>query len=387
LDGIAHARGAQMGTLVEARLGRFEADTTHLLRVAAAWLGREGLALDHRSLNLRFIPILEQYPEYAEVWVTGPSGSEWMLRRRPDGTWLNRLSGSQEQDDTRRFLEWSNPETLIKDERRPSNYAPLRQPWMKKALATPPGQITWSEIHLLPDSNQPGITATLRLPPAGGQGLLLGMDLRLADLAHYLNSIGLGHKGFVVLLSIQGRLLGLSNLNGGSDYALRDNLVFQPVLSLDLGPLRQGLDFWLGRGVEPLIEQLILHDLDLWHVGFHKLALGGEGLWLGVFLPLSEVLPGLYLRLAILGALLLAVWSGALLMGRRLGRTFSVPLEALVVRSHRIARLDFATLPQIHSHIREIRHLALSQDQMRNALSTIYRDLQLRRNYSAPSPP
>jgi hypothetical protein len=373
LNGIAQARGAQLGGLVESRLGRLDTETGRLLQIAAAWLTGEGLALNHQSLNARFMPILEQYPEYAEVRVADSSGSEWMLRHRSDGTWLNRLNRPHAKDNRQRFLEWSTDRTLSKDERRPSDYASLRQPWVKKALAAPRGQILWSEVHLLAKSRQVGITAAMRLAATGERELLLSLDLRLANLAPNVNKLGLGHKGLAILLSIQGRLLELSELSGE---AASRHAVFQSVVGLELGPLKRGINLWLGRGAESTVEHVILHNGTLWHVSFRRIGFGDEGLWLGVFLPLSDLLPHLYLRLALPLLVVLVAWGSVLLMGRRLGKAFRVPLEELAVRSYRIGGLDFAPLPPIQSSIREIRHLALVQNEMRDALSYAYQELQ-----------
>jgi signal transduction histidine kinase len=376
VDSMARARISQISALVEGQVTRLTVTTERLLQLAADWLASGTLPLDHLSLNQRFIPLLKQTPEYATMLVADTAGSEWMLTRRADGGWTNRLSGSDDQPGTRRYLQWSDTQTLEGDEQRETDYETRSRPWFRKAMETGPGEVGWTEIYRFFTGQEPGVTAVRRVE--GGPSpreLVVGLDLRLLDIARYLNSLQLGQRGLAVLLTKEGRILGLTRLERGVHQPLRQDLVFRPVLGVDLGPLQQGVDLWLERGQGTLQDRLLVHDFGLWHVGFRRLNLGDQGLWLGVFLPLSELIPGVSLQLLILAAGLALGVLGVGYVGLRTARRFSRPLEALAAESQRIGTLDFTPAPPLDSDLLELQRLALAQETMRGLIADAHREL------------
>jgi signal transduction histidine kinase len=370
IDGIAGARIGRLAGLVESQANRLAADTERLLRIAASWLTLDDMSLDHRSLNRRFMPILAAYPQYSSMLIADSDGSEWLLFRKSDGTWLNRLTSPRDQDGKHRFLHWDDSDTLVRDERLDSDYRPTERPWFREASSRPPGETAWTEIYRFFTSDEPGVTAALRVPAKeDGKDLILALDLRLVDIARYVDSHPLGERGLAVALSGEGRILALSHLSGEPHLPAPDELVFRPVLGLDYGPLQEGVDLWLSRGEQPLRDRVIVHDWEPWKVGFRELDLGDEDLWLGAYLPVSELIPGLFAQISVFGLLLLAAVAAALYLALRTARRFSLPLELLAFNSRRIGDLDFAKPPRIESPIQEIDQLAGAQDTMRALLA------------------
>ena len=376
LDSVARARISQLAAAVEARVQRLVLDTDRQLKIAGRWLAGGGLSLDHGTLNRRFMPILSQYPEYSAMLIADMAGSEWMLYKKPDGSWLNRLTTPEDADGSHRFLHWRSSRTLEREENLPSDYNPLKRPWFREAMTTPRGQAAWTEIYRFFTAKRPGITASMRIAAGDSNGdLIIGLDLLLSDIAHYLRNVRIGRKGLAVLLSAEGRVLGVTDLTGGEEPAPPESLIFQPVTEVALGPLQKGLGLWQSRGERPMEDRLIWHDWELWHVGYRKLDLGDEGVWLGVHLPVSELIPGLYLQLLVLAAVLLLAIGGVLTLAVRTARGFSRPLEQLADNSRRIGDLDFSAPGQIESEVREIAQVARAQDEMRRLLASAHDEL------------
>lgn len=375
IDSIAADRIGRISTRVETHLLRLGEDTDRLLYIAADWLRGDGLALNHRSLNRRFMPLLARFPAYSSLLIAGSGGNEWMLFRRTDGTWLNRLTAGDETDDTRRFLSWKNADTLLKDERLASDYSPLQRPWFRQALESPPGEPVWTEIYRFHTSGKPGITAALRIPGVDDASMVLGLDLQLEDIARYLASLNLGERSHAVLITEEGRLLGSSGLPQDDQTPTAAELVFQPVIGLPLQPLKKGFDLWLHRARQPLEDHLTLHHGEIWHLGYRRLQLGERNLWLISFLPLSELVPGLYMHLMALFGLLLLSLFAAIGVSRRTARLLSQPLGQLAANSRRIGELDFASPPPLPDAPYEVRELARAQDRMRDLLSTAHAEL------------
>jgi signal transduction histidine kinase len=376
LDGIAGARTNQLAARIEAEAERLATDTDRLLRIAGGWLALDGTALDHRSLNHRFMPVLAGYPQYAAMLIAGADGSEWMLFHKTDGSWLNRLIDPREGKGTHRFLHWKDADSLERDERLPSDYAPTERPWFRRAAQEPPGKTVWTEIYRFHTTKEPGVTAAHRLAAASpGKDLVLALDLRLADIARNLDSRLVGERGLAALLSNEGRILALTGPQGDQGRARREDLVFRPVLGVEQGPLQRGVDLWLSRGDEGLDDRLILQGGEPWRVAFRRLDLGTEPLWLAVFLPVSELIPGLRGYLLAFAVLLAAAVAAVLVLARRTARRISLPLEELAGQTRRVGDMDFAPGAPVRSTVREVEQLARSQDRLRARVGEAYEAL------------
>jgi hypothetical protein len=370
LKKLARIQTNLLATRIESRLLRLGQDTERLLGTAADWLEGTDLILDHPNLNRRFMPLLARFPEIVTLRVAEPGGSEWMLFRKSDGTWLNRLSSPQDRDGTRRFLHWSATGSLERDERLSSNYDPRQLPWLPQVLEGPEGQTWWSHIQRLTGTGGPGITAVRRVRVDGGHDLVVALDLELTDVARVLLRYRPPGQAFAVVLSEDGRVLGLSASAEEEVGALHKDLLLQPVIGKQIGPLQQGIRLWLSRGEQPLGDQPILHHGEPWQVGFRRLKLGGGSVWLGVFLPWNEVFPSIFRHLALLGLLLLLSLGVGLLLARRLASVLDRPLESLVMQNRRIGELDFEPPSPLASDLYEIRELAHAQDEMRARLAS-----------------
>jgi len=374
LESVAHARIAQLAITVETRVQRLAVDTERQLRIAGQWLSGGTLPLDHQALNRRFMPILAQNPQYSSMLIADPAGNEWMLSRKPEGGWLNRLTTPREGEEAHRFLEWRDNNTLEREEQRPSEYDAKLRPWFLGAMAMPVDRTAWTGIYQFFTSKKPGVTASMRINGPDGNGeLIVGLDLLLDDIARHLSKVRMGRKGLAVVLSREGRLLGVSGQSGARTSP--ETLIYRPVIEIDLGPLQQGLGLWREGGSRPGQDRLIWHDWELWHIGYRRLDLGKERVWLGVHLPLSELIPGIYLQLLALAAVVVIAVGGVLSLVLATARGFSRPLEQLAENSLRIGDLDFSTPEPVESEIQEVTQLAQAQDQMRRMLASAHEEL------------
>jgi hypothetical protein len=263
LNRIAKARVGEIGGQVAPPVLGLAQDGERLLRVAAVWLGREDLALDHQSLNKRFLPLLAQLPDINSLRIADQSGNEWLLGRAADGVWFNRLTAAADKaQPTRRFLRWKDLDTLAKDERQTSDYQPLDQPWLQKALKAGPGKLVSTEIGRLGGGNDLGTTLALATEPIRGRpSWVLALDLRLQGLTGTLNGLQLGNRGMVLAFSEQGRVLAHSRAERHNAPVRPEQLVLTSVVGLELGPLQDGIGRWLGRNELPLEDGLFIHEI------------------------------------------------------------------------------------------------------------------------------
>ncbi len=316
LDSAAHERTEAIAARLESRLSDLRTDAERLIRVGTDWLAAGDLALDHRSLNRRFIPVLDRLGEIDSVYIADTVGNEWMLRRQPDGIWLNRLSGAEEkQAEMLRFLTWKSLDQLMEDSKRPSDYQTAQQDWYRKTTQAQPGTLIWTQVQRLPGSSIPGLIAAMRLPTADERGLTIAVALRLSDIHQEITRLPLGENGQAALLTAQGQLLDFSATTGLDHRTHR----FTSMLALETQPLREAFDRWLARDEQSSGQQRLILKSTFWYLGYRPLPLGTENLWLLAILPVQELLPGAWIRLALLaGIFILAL----LLAGVAAGRAF-----------------------------------------------------------------
>lgn len=379
LEELAGARVAALETRARVRVQALTQDAERLARVAADWLARDEPALDHRSLNRRFMPLLAQYPAHGVLRVTDTAGNEWSLARDPEGGWRNRLTAAGNQQVNQRVLIWQDPDRLRQDRREPSDYQPLAQPWFKGALEARPGQIPWTEVFPLPGSGGPASILALPVPPGPGRpSLVVALEVDLGGLLEAVRPHD--PAASLILFSGQGRLLGHHRLPLPESRGMP--APFSSVVALE-SPLAPGIRAWLGRGSEPLADRLFLEGLKPWYVGFRTLPLGDETLWLGVYLPLSELLPGLPARLLALTGLLILVLGLGYLVAWRLARGLGQPLRRFATDLKRLEGLDFSPPPPLPCQLEEIIRLAAAQERARRALGGAW---EARRQAPAPPP-
>lgn len=377
LDRIALARVGEISAQTGASVAGAYRNAENLLWIAANWLSKEDLALDHQNLNRRFIPLLAQYPDLVGLRIADGSGNEWLLNRNPDGTWLNRLvSAADKSQPTRRFLRWKDGEILAGDERRDSRYIPQDQPWFQKATQAGPGKLVATEIGRLEDRGDLGAMLALALPDSRARhGVVVGVELSLKEVTSQLSALRLGDRGLALLFTDAGQILGHSR-------AERFGLTYQPgelmlasVVGLDLGPLQDGIGRWLGRDELPLEDALFVHNFDLWSGSYRSLPWGDTKLWMGVYLPLSEMLTWLPYRLIAFGLVVVLVFAIGKLVAIALARSIVQPLNQIGENVRRISRWDFALSEHIHSSMEEIERLAAAQERMRANLRRAWKFL------------
>ncbi len=308
LNGAASDRADAEAARLSARLSDLRTDAERLIRVGTDWLTAGDLGLDHRSLNRRFMPVLEQLEGIDSVRIADTRGNEWMLRRESDNRWLNRLSSAADAETgEHRFLIWRNLQELQEDKRQASDYSPDTQEWYKLSLQTTPGVLIWTQVHSLAGSGKPGIIAAMRLPHKGDNPLFIAVALRLTGLKPGAGGAQEGSTTQAALITAQGQFLDVSDNAGLDPAAYR----FKSLLNLDDHPLKPAFTQWLERKQNQRGQESFWRLDGPWYVAHRALPLGDEQLWLLSLTPLSALLPNLPLRLGLLvGLFVLALFVG-----------------------------------------------------------------------------
>lgn len=373
IHGLAQAEMGLVSQQVESRIQRLFDAVQLSLRNSRAW-GMNG-ELDHSQLvrfNAYFFPVIANHTEISSVIFADDTGQEILLLHTPDGKWVNRLSHAAKWGRKSYWLTWSAGQTLEKSEVRYDDYDAREQPWFKGAMALPQAdQQHWTDAHVLPASQVAGITVSMRWKGRDAQRFVIAHHVNLHTLSRLTTGLQLGNRGVAALISEGGAVLGLPHVpERVTDAQIRAAELRAP-LQQQLPGIASGFAHWRGLGQPADRIHVFNHAQAPWFSLFRAFSVGEHQMWLAVFAPEGQFIPGrpgdLGLLLVIT-ALSLAVGS---LVAWRVAKRFAEPLQALTRESERIGQLDLqapVACGPLQARWREIESLAQAQETMRQRL-------------------
>ncbi len=319
---------------------------------------------DPRTASTILIPILSAIPQMASINTGDERGNVFLLARRKD-EWLSVLvkggTGTaewQQMDATGRVLnKWMDK----------LDFDPRTRPWYKLVEGRSDQAIHWTAPYGFVPSDDPGITAAVRVD-VPKNSYVLAFDILLEDLSEFVQKIKVPGNGKVFVLTNDGRVLVPPS---GSGQELHGLLLKRPE-DLSMPLLAEGVRLWRDR--QDLAPFQFAHEDETWWCGIRRYDLGPEEkFWIGVLIPERDLLgESLRDQLALLLVTLLAL-GVATLMALYLSRSYSAPLQALVEHSSRLQTLRTDVEVDVESRLSEVRQLAEAQENMRRALDSFAR--------------
>jgi len=229
--------------------------------------------------------------------------------------------------------------------------------------------IAWTDVYPLFTTKKPGISASIAARDRTGRVLIVAYDLLLDEIAQFSTSASPSTHGRLFVLTDDDRLLGPPRDERSDASARRSAAILQP---LDLAGYPQAsaaLAAWRTDHARAPGQFRIRLGGAMWWAGFSPFEIGGgKILWIGVLLPEADLVPAatahqrMILAVGVLALLL------ALLAASWLARRISTPLTALAGQARRIAGLDLAPAPEVHSPIAELAVLSRTIAETRAAL-------------------
>ena len=335
---------------------------------------------DPEEFNHFFKPLLSVNQLATSVVAGENNGQGWMLLQEGEGRWRNRFTDVPRWGQAQRIYLYA-PDGHIDMAVQSQNYDPRLRPWYVAALSTTqPDDIAWTAPYRFFTTQEPGITASIRLiPPTSGSATLsadgslndgaLGLDLKLTDLSSLTMSAQVGTHGLALVLTEDERVLALPrNVAAISPGAWADR-VLQPPGRLELPEVDAAVALWRRSGRQSLeMQSFPLHGA-IWLLSAQPYQLGTQRLWMLSLAPQHDFAPSWTSLLTVVGvALLLLLVPVGWLVSRQVRRV-AEPLELLARHSQRIGQLDFAQPAEpVQSSVREIQQLADAHSYMRELL-------------------
>ena len=320
------------------------------------------------EFNRLFQPVLVQSPQLTSVVAGTSDGRGWMLLEKPGGAWMNRFTDIPGRGNEQVFIDWAaDGSRRVRRER--VDYDPRSRPWYTGAVSAMASRgVYWTDPYVFFTTGDLGITASTAVLMPDATRLALGMDIKLLDISRTTSQIVVGTHGYVLLLTVNGRLVGIPRSAGGPDERRFRDLALKPVSALGTPEIDAGFDRWQRLGRRDGVVRYASNGAT-WLTAFQKIQYGNQAFWVAVFAPEADFIPPWQPMAKALLGIFATVLLLSFLLARRYTRRFSDPLEALAANSARVAQLDFDEGSPVESDIEEIEQLAAAQKKMRGMLN------------------
>ncbi len=377
----------------ELQLERFFAPAIRRLQLLASW-GAAGLlpAQDGAAMNRWLVPLLQSDPHLSAVMVADERGREHIVFHLGQ-TWRSRQMVRDLSHDRAVVTEWSEQQPVPNVTWQDTDYDPRRRPWYRGALEAsrrdvrepsgPSASVYWTDPYVFFTTGRPGITAALAFRGHDGVVCVAGFDVLLSDISAFTTGLRPGTQGKVLVLTGDGRVIGLPNDPRFHDSTARAGFLLKRPEELQLPVVAEAVQRLSSRPGGPGQPLRFTAGGEPWWADLRWFQLGNaRQLAMVVMVPESDLVGNLrYLQIGTL-VLMLAGLALAIVRAAQLARRYSEPIVALARDSERISRGDLDAGPPIASPISEVTRLVDTHERMRIGLRTLLkleRDLQLAR--------
>jgi serine/threonine protein kinase len=293
LDETANTVEAQLDVLFEPVHGA--------LLTAVRWAAAGELDVDDpRALNRYYMPLLDSIEAATSTLRADAKGREYMLLSRAGEGWRTRttLPGAPSQ-----LRDWTQDGELIETWTDERAYDPHDRPWYRGGAALREQArrarldgnahpVFWTSPYRFFTTHDLGISVSSPATGPSGREFVLAFDVKLGDITRATLDLPQGiERGQVFVLDEKLRVLGLPRETKGLSPEQRDELLLEPIKTLDAAPIsRAAFLEWQRRGRDgPFRFELGEGEDDNFWVGFrHVDKPDRPRLWIGVVVPESH---------------------------------------------------------------------------------------------------
>ncbi|HEY8974540.1 MAG TPA: hypothetical protein VIN75_10000, partial [Burkholderiaceae bacterium] len=309
-------------------------------------------------------------PAVSSVTIADDSGREVLLRKAGPGQFRTRSTDPQAHPGTEVDATWTLDGRLVERTTAASDYDARRRPWFVQVHETPPGpEVVWTEPFTFRSTGRPGLSAVVQWKTPDGRVNSSTTDVTLDDISRFTRGFEVSAHGFAVVLTDDGRLVGLPGGAAAVDDARAAALALQPIAALGQPALAAAFDDWRAQGSPPGTALRLGVGGQAWLAHFSRIAIRGRAsLHVAVLAPESDFALVGTRQWATLAAILLVTLLLTAAAALSVARRFARPLRQLSEESERIGRLDLARPVQVASPWREVADTAAAQESMRQDL-------------------
>lgn len=168
--------------------------------------------LDNNALEQYFLSQLENNPHLAGIYLGKQDGSFVYVMRNDEG-YRTKIISTQAERETQLIYRDASLNETSREFDPTDTYTPLERPWFKQAKESQ--KLIWTEPYMFFSTKQPGITAALPVSTLESSELgVLGVDIEIAGLSSFVNSIPISRNGKAYIQTHNGIMVAFPDLEG-----------------------------------------------------------------------------------------------------------------------------------------------------------------------------
>jgi adenylate cyclase len=180
---------------------------------------------DGDRLERYALEVMRAFPQIAMINIGDEAGNFLMPKRLPDGTIATK---SIDRRVSPPLTTWKyrnqNQEVVKINTSTTDTYDPRPRPWYQAAKQT--GGLCWSDLYFFYTDKKPGVTTSYPMVDARGQILgVIGCDIEISDLSHFLKSLKIGKNGLAFIFNEKNELVAFPDaaklIDPGEDGVIR----------------------------------------------------------------------------------------------------------------------------------------------------------------------
>lgn len=190
----------------------FLAGPAGLTELSARLLGGGILPMDNQTkLERLAMECLRSQPQVSMFLMGDRQGNFVFAKPEADGGIATKFINRQVKPPPTTWKYWDTALQVIKTETNITDqYDPRLRPWYQGAEAKK--GISWTDLYIFYTGNKPGITVSYPILDAQGNVAgVIGCDIELAQLSHFLQSLKIGKNGLVFIMNEKQELVAFTD--------------------------------------------------------------------------------------------------------------------------------------------------------------------------------
>ncbi|MGE4296614.1 MAG: adenylate/guanylate cyclase domain-containing protein [Desulfovibrionaceae bacterium] len=310
-----------------------------------------------------------------------PDGSYFMVRRMPDGSRSAQVVTLAKGRAMGRWMhannEWSA--TLHDTEDSLDTAQGLTQtPWYQRAVGR--GEMVWTDVYIFDEEKTPGLTCAVPVQADGVIQGVVGVDVSVGNLAFFLNRLTIGTHGKAYIINRQGEIISMPLVQANQLHKLVRTTEKDGVTTFSLRKAQVAPDKAFAMSATLYLESVTAGEAtdslafsveNQAYIAMYKDFPSGRNAFpwrIGIVAPERDFMGTIYeYGLIILYAAVMVILF-AVMIGMRLARIFSNPLDYLSREMHHIRDFQLESEEELDSPIIEVDTMARSLDNMKSGL-------------------
>ena len=260
---------ATLDETIRQQVAAFLGPCARALRLSHHMLATTPLPERRSILENLSVSLLKEIPQLANVNIADADGNFVMVRRgAADGTDVKEISNAA----SARRVTWTHRNAagveIGREEDPKDTYDPRTRPWYQGAADR--DGVFWSGIYIFFTDRKPGITVSTRFREANGDLRIVGIDITLEELSHFLASLEIGAHGQALIMDGSGNLVAYSDASK---------------------ILKQGKDGPVPARIDEIGDPVLTATYDRFRIegqGRHVIDVGGEN-YIATAAPMKEI--------------------------------------------------------------------------------------------------